>query len=344
MKVGTITFHWAINYGAVLQSYALQKYISKMDIKTEIIDYRPSRVVFIQNAVAFLKGNREYYRKRRKIRRFVKEELVISNKKYRSNRKLHLIADEYKCVIVGSDQIWNPSFLLNAERRVTLSYYLDFLNPNIKRSSYAASFGTDKLSDEVKDLIRPCLKKFTKISVREKSGVEIIREMGLKCELVLDPVFLLEASEYLKLVKSTTYTKKMFSFILHSRQPFSEKIVSFFQQYYDDCTEKETLTVNEWLAHIKNAELVVTNSFHCVSFSIIFHTPFIVTLVEDSQMNGRIETILEHVGLYNRIVNGYDEKHLEYLTKEKIDWDEVERKLLSLKKSSKEFIGSVLKE
>ena len=346
MKVGTITFHWAVNYGAVLQSYALQKYIMGVGIKTEIIDYRPLRVGLIQSAVAFLKGNREYYKKKKKIRRFVKEELIISSKIYRNNRMLHQITDEYDCVFVGSDQIWNTSFLLNAEGKTTLSYYLDFLRPDIRRVSYAASFGTDKLSDMEMELVKPWLEIFYLISVREKSGIDIMKGMGLKSELVLDPVFLLEARDYLKLIKSVNQScaNNMFSYILHSGQTFSEKIVSFFRELYGECAPNETLTVYEWLRQIKDAKLVVTNSFHCVAFSIIFHTPFIVTLVEGSQMNGRIETLLMHVGLHGRVVNRYDEKHLEYLAKEEIDWEQIESKLLSLKKSSKDFIGRALRE
>ena len=144
-KIGILTFHWATNYGAVLQAYALQNYLSLAGFDTEVIDYRPGRVLFIQQ-ITHLK-NRSYHRKERALRQFRKK-LRLSPETIYWSSKLKTILDKYDYVIAGSDQVWNPSFTLGAEGKPTLSYFFPECPLDTKRISYAASFGVEKVCEE----------------------------------------------------------------------------------------------------------------------------------------------------------------------------------------------------
>ena len=167
MKIGTITFHWATNYGAVLQAYALQQHLKLNNYETEIINYIPLRVKLIQNIKRIKNQEIHEFIKEIKLKRFIKQSLTLSRKTYYTNSCLKKKCHKYDVYICGSDQVWNESFALFAEGRPTLSYYLNFVKNDKQRISYATSFGTDKLSSKVANLVKPELEKFKSISVRE---------------------------------------------------------------------------------------------------------------------------------------------------------------------------------
>jgi len=117
--IGTITFHWATNYGAVLQAYALQKYLQSLDVDTEIIDYVPKRIAIIER-MSWMKNFRfREFRKEQLIKDFRKNELRLSKKHYYNNRMLFELENQYDCIVVGSDQVWNYGFTMNAEKKPT---------------------------------------------------------------------------------------------------------------------------------------------------------------------------------------------------------------------------------
>jgi hypothetical protein len=194
-KIATITFHWATNYGAVLQSYALQKAIDRLGYENEIIDYVPARTDMLQKISKVIKRDVEFFKKERRIKKFRKNELAVSKKRYKTNKSLFACADEYSAIVAGSDQIWNPSFTMTAEGRPTLSYYLNFAG-SAKRVSYAASFGVTALCEDMQKVILPELEKFSSISVREQTGKNMLASMGISSTVVLDPTLLLKKKDY----------------------------------------------------------------------------------------------------------------------------------------------------
>lgn len=350
MSIGTITFHWGTNYGAVLQAYALQQQIKKLGYNTEIIDYIPLKVKLYKIIINLINFDLKSIVKEIKFNRFRRQHLKLSKRTYYRNQDLIKYCNGYDAYICGSDQIWNQSFVLRAEGKPTLSYYLNFVGDGKIRLSYATSLGTDKLEERVIDLIHPELKKFYNISVREITGQKIIHDMGFQATLVADPTLLIDRKIY-RNISNKINTKKeyyhLFSYILHQNQVTAEKIRDYvFDNYFNKKLEKkynrQPISVPEWLYSIENSRFVITNSYHGTLFSIIFQKPFIVVPVDGLDVNNRIMTLLSLLGMKNRIVDRFDKSIIDELFEDKIDWIKINHKVEQLKRKSLEFLREVL--
>lgn len=340
MKIGIITFHWGANYGAVIQAYALQKHISLLGHDVEIIDYRPLNIQLVQLIKNCLSRNFSAIKKGELIKRFVKENLIVSKKIYRTSKALLKCKDKYDVIFCGSDQVWNESFLFHSERNQNLSYYLSFVGDKTKRCAYAVSFGKDKLQDKTKQVIAKEIKKFSNISVRENTGKEILNDLGFSAQLVSDPTLLLGADTYSKLIDNKTYkTNRAFFYILHNNQENAKKICNYIDKTIELCP---CITEYEWLHKIKNSEIVITNSFHGIVFSIIFNTPFVAITVDGSRMNDRIYTLLEKAGLSDRIISEYDTEKLDKIISTPVNWQDVKNNLSDFIGNSKKYIDNCL--
>lgn len=351
MRVGTITFHWVTNYGAVLQAYALQKFLLKNGYETEVINYVPYAVKYRQILSNIKRCNIDNLIKEYKINKFRKKNMFFSSTKYYKNSELKKVNQLYDLFICGSDQVWNEWFLLNSEPSINLSYYLNFVSEEKKRISYATSFGTDKLQEKVIKIVEPELRKFSTIYVRENTGKKIINDMGLKSNVVVDPTLLLERECYEQLLNEKSNYKKfdLFSYVLHQHQDKATKITNYIYNKFFDAEhhikfDGDPISINEWLYNVKNSKLVVTNSFHGAIFSIIFHTRFIVILVENSKMNDRIITLLSSLGLEDRLVENFDTAYIDNLLHKSIEWSEVDLKLQEIRENSTNMIIQALKE
>ena len=340
-KIGTITFHFATNYGAVLQAFALCEHLKKSGYDAEIIDYVPTLTTVVSKLEKLKARDFAFFKKEKNIKRFRKNELPLS-RRYRSARALMKAKMNYDTVICGSDQIWNHSFTVHPRFGTNLSYFLPFAG-DARRISYAASFGSNSLPENMKEVIKPCLSKFSKLSVRENTGLEILADLGFNAELVADPTLLLCAADYSRLLenKKLPAPQKVFSYILHKNQKTAKEISALAcEQFGQGAPMNEgTMGIYEWLASIRDSGFVVTNSFHGTVFSLLFHTPFITVPVEGSGMNDRIKTLLGAVGLEDRIADSA-EKANEILS-QPINWDEVDKKIEALRELSKEFLSDI---
>lgn len=349
MRVGTLTFHWASNYGAVLQAFALQRFLNEHGVETEIISYVPRRANLILLVDRLRRMKFADLVREHRLRRFRKSHLDVSRRTYRSGASLRNAAQPYDALVCGSDQIWNEWFTLKSEGASNLSYYLDFVPAGVARISYAASFGTDRLSDPVVELVQPELAKFQAISVREESAAEILAAMGLGSTVVVDPTLLLPAEAYRGLIDGeepvTSY--RLFSYLLHRDQSVAERVRGWLcathfagERLYGD----DPISISEWLYHLSHAELVLTNSFHGVVFSLIFKRPFIVVPVQGAgdTMNGRFATLLAGVGLSDRMIEEFDEARVAQLLTEEIDWPAVDDALASMREASSLFLMGAL--
>ena len=131
MKVGTITFHWVNNYGAVLQAYALQQYLLSKGFDTQIIDYRPRLVILRQYFLALKSREFPFFKQEKQLKNFRKKYLNLTKKSYPTNNSLKKEHFLFNAIIAGSDQIWNESFTLRAEGKPTLSYFLNFASTRL---------------------------------------------------------------------------------------------------------------------------------------------------------------------------------------------------------------------
>lgn len=345
MRIGTITFHWAANYGAVLQTYALQQYLIKCGFETEIIDYRPRRVQNIEMLeniinIRFNLVNRNIF-----LNKFRKNKLVISKQKYRNNKELFSCANKYDVVICGSDQIWNESFTLKAEKKITLSYFLNFAGPKTKRIGYAVSFGTDIVTTQYKDAVVNDLNKFSYIGVRENTGKEILSNMNIVSEVVCDPTLLLDREDYSDLIDLNVNRDCYFQFLLHKNQSSAYKVSDFLKKINPSKNFlTKTKTLEDWVSSIHNAEFVITNSFHCTMLALIFNIPFIVLPVEGMKMNNRIQTILDFVHLSDRFIHEYNEVEIKNIHNMDIDWNKVNDKISEIKISGRNFLNKSIND
>lgn len=349
MRIGIITFHWAVNYGAVLQAYALQKVLREKGFDAEVINYRPYLVNLKQVLLRIKKFDVQYFLKMINLNRFIKSNIKLSEKRYLTNKQLTKYCKNYDTYICGSDQIWNTSFTLKAEGKPTLSYYLNFAPDNKKRISYAASLGTDTLSNDVIKVIKPELEKFTSISVREFSGKKILDDIQLSNQLVLDPTLLLDIEYYDELIsnsKTNHINQELFVYVIHENQVNADKICEYIS---DKLYGKRfinygnsSIGIEDWINLIQKSEIVLTNSYHGMIFSIIYNKPFIVVPVEGVPMNNRIDTLLQLTGLQERLVQEFREEEVMNILGRKIEWEEVEKKLDFLKKESIYYLGKAI--
>ena len=341
LKIGTITFHWATNYGAVLQAYALQKYLRNCGYEATIIDYRPRLVVIKQSLVAIKSLNLRFFKCEKRLQKFRKKYLVLTARKYPTSNSLKKELFQFDYLIAGSDQIWNESFTLRGEGKPTLSYFLDFAKPGTKRIGYAISFGFSSPSEQYIKTVRDEIALFDAISVREIDGKRILKDLNIESDMVCDPTALLSREEYCSLAgESTIRTNRVFSYILRDKQTVAWKVANYIEEKYGSpiTDSKFSGSMEDWLNSIMRAEIVVTNSFHGTLLSVILNRPFIAVTIHGSGMNSRLYSMLSFVGLSSRIVEEYSETQIQALMLENIDWARVNERMLLLRSSGAEFL------
>lgn len=361
MNIGITTFQWADNYGAVLQAHALQSFLQSRGHKVQIVDYRPQtpkplvrRWLSSSPRGCIRKWEAEW--KKYLFEQFRKKYLTRTSCVFRSSSELLKIADSFDLLIAGSDQVWNPKWLDQFEGLFDF-YFLSFARSKTRRISYAASIGhsdSSTLRSEWQKILADKMKVMDAISVREQSGVELVRQLCGRTDAVFvaDPTLLLDRAHYERLVgPPVRHHPYLFSFMLHGLErdaaPACRTISTQLDLKIVRCDAVKsglhadyTLPSPEgWLRQIRDARFVVTNSFHCILFCLIFHIPFAAVLIEGEigSMNSRIIDLLKAVELPNRIVAANDEIFSGSAT-ERIKWDQVDRAVGSMKDRSIAFL------
>lgn len=258
----------------------------------------------------------------------------------------------YDCLMVGSDQVWNPQIARDKQE----AYFLNFGNENIRRVSYASSFGIGEWPEDKNDLlpiIKQNLSRFKAISVREETGKHIIyNKFGLESEVVLDPTLLHrdykelsgELSSNLQIICYLLYrSDKQLEKVKHLAECFGKKprMISTIH-YVKGFTYTYPPSIESWLRYIGGAEFVVTDSFHGLAFSLIFNKQFVV-ISPNNGRNSRLTDLLELVGLEHR--HFFDDETVPYekLMNEKINYMEVNKRLNAMREKSWNFLKNALK-
>lgn len=363
MKIGIITFHRPINFGATLQAFALVKKLDSMNISNEIIDYRNevhekqiNNTKFktaqgIKSKIKCLLFGRLYNNKERKFRNFLNNNINISNRLY-TKENIHEVNDQYSMFMSGSDQVWNLN-LTNKD----YNYFLKFVEDNNAKKSYASSFGYSSIPDEYKDECKKYLAEYNKLAVREQQGRKIILDLiGKSCEVVLDPTLLLTKEEWLKYAKkpniklpknyillyavSPTEADYNIARKLSKREKMKVILINYTMMYVSGMKNCLDIGPEEFLWLMNNASLIVTNSFHGTAFSINLNKPFFVRLsMKQNNGNSRIENLINLVGLKDRYI---DESNIRYDTN--IDWKTANEKLNENRNKSLEYLKSCVEE
>lgn len=340
------------NFGAILQSFAVQNLLGSFEKNTKLIDYRLKKRNILGKIRAEIegKGFKEFHNK------FLKK-----TKKIISLELLKSLNQEADIFIVGSDQVWRKSIVDIAG----FNFYFDFVDDNKKKIAYAASFGVDywegneKLTEEIK----PLIKRFDHISVREESGIDICKNTFGKDNVVcvLDPTLMINREEYQPILddwkdKSHLKRKYIAHMLLDDTEQLrngSKKIADYLGAEINYIKGKsfnilgKTITlynkVSQWLTYLKDAELVITDSFHCTVFSIIFHKKFVV-VANPTRGIARLETLLGKVGLENRFFTNIDNVLESGILNKDIDYQEVDKKLEVHRKYSMDFLRKALED
>lgn len=358
MKVGILTFHNAHNYGAVLQCFALQHYLQNIGYVVEIIDYRPefyreqykphSLISCLRkNPWAMLKNifyNYYLFNKRCKsFDNFINKYLCLSKEVSESE-----IPQYYQAYIVGSDQIWNPTITNGFKDVYFCNFHFD--KGQSKYIAYAPSMELSKLSLEENNFLKANLKRMDALSVREESLIPMFESLSdKKVELVCDPTFLLDATQWKHFIKQKLLRKPYVvlyqvrdnpaAFELASRiaSQIKGEIVCLTARVDKNYPiDYQTASPLDFINYIANAEYVVTTSFHGTAFSLIFNVPFYTLLLRDN-FDSRSSSLLKKVGLENRLVFPGNNVKIE-----PVDFTLCNKKVKKLVNQSKKYLERAL--
>lgn len=366
MKIKTITCHNVYNAGASLQAYALVNYLKKLGHDVEIIDYVPEYLKHygltgvgnskydkpvLREIYQLLKlpgrVKARYGRRKAEFDKFTKKYLPLTLVHYSSAQELCTMPPDADVIFAGSDQIWNTLFPNGKDP----AFYLQFAKEKTVRASYAASFAVEAIDTESQDNVKKWLSDLNYISVREKSGLDILSKMGIFNGIqILDPVFLLSAEEWKQLaIKRSFVDKYIFLYDFDCNEEIIKyvkclskkngwKIYSFFKnEHADRSFEKEGPEV--FLSLIKDAQMIVSNSFHATAFSVIFEKQFVV-FERTEKINTRMRDLLECLNLSNRLILNVG----NILDEQLIDYTNINEVLSRECAKAKGFISQVLEE
>ena len=344
MKIGIITqYYKSLNFGGNLQAFALQKKIEKLGCRCEQICYDrkyrnnlycllrevkhsnlkefiPNIVKVIEYIFTCIISFKDFFAlfKRKSIFSFFSDSIPHSNNVYSSN-DIENISDKYDIFIVGSDCVWYDQD--NSE-----IYNLQFADSESKKISYAASLGCASIPDGWCEKYLDAIKEFDGISVREKSIAEELQKLipEKKIHITADPTLLFNADEWNSFLPSNSANKNYALIYILSEDenqckaaekwahamglqalvfPHIHNIIHYWQKDYGDIRDFSSGPL-EFVSLIKNAEVIITDSFHASVFSTIFHRPFYALIREtEKDFVGRVENFLEDVGLSSQLTN-----------------------------------------
>lgn len=303
MKVGILTFHRANNYGAVLQAYALQETVQQLGYEVEIVDYKQeyieskyrkvrlntkSIVSLVRSFASTVIHYYEFSQRERTFNSFRIDNLTLSTNSYDKVSEVQ----GFDALISGSDQVWNPK-ATGYDR----AFFLDTPESAVKKISYAASLGRDKITEEEKNFIQNHIANFDSISVREKSAKDILSNFTDKeIVRVLDPTLLADRKIWDKFISKNEYGDYLLVYsvgplnnLLEIVTEISLKLgikVLFITEKKIKISSNQVhlkgVSPEKFLTLIYNAKFIVTNSFHGTAFSLIFNKNFFAIPHKDS--------------------------------------------------------------
>lgn len=350
MRIGILTFHRAINYGAFLQSFALKHHLESLGHRVEMVDYWPEGHADVYRLFPHSWKQRPFLRK---IKGLISIVLRFSREKKRINRMQRLVSlhfglsdtpryvtpeslqqVSYDCIVYGSDQIWWKSLIPGYEGFDPV-YWGEYISTSVRKIAYAPSMGIINLTEDDKARIKNWLSNFHALSVRETGLYEAIHDLTDKeITVVSDPVFLLSKEEWSRYCSPINKNKKYILYynLLASKE--GDVLVETLKQKwgYDVVevtggvrTKKigkryvQTADAFKFISLIKDAAFVVTSSFHGTAFSIIFEKQFYATGF--GQRAGRVKSLLSLLHIEERLIYDVDslpDKEIEYIVVSKV--------------------------
>lgn len=363
MKIGILTFHRAINYGAVLQCYALSEILKSMGHKVDVIDYRPESIERYRMFCSYLLMKKMSFSQRinyllistlllkqrittnRKFDCFLKNNFSLSHKKrFDANTSIC----DYDVIFFGSDQIWNKVICYGHDK----VYWGQFPHANTKLVTYAASMGSTSIysADDIM-IMQQYIKSYDRLSVREVSLQKYLKEtLHVDSTLVSDPTFLIDKSIYERISVKPKFDKYVLLFVLEGDYKGALNIaksladqlncpvihlsaMGTIRKHNDGVIHISNLSPEEFLGYYQYATCCVGISFHATAFSLIFRKDFYCV---SSPMQDRSLNLMKTIGVPERLVKvGEDVKFSP------IDYSDKEQNYEQLRASSLQYLREV---
>ena len=326
MNITLITLHRAENYGSVLQTFALQNKLEELGHDVIIMDYYPERFTKkgllkrlkdksprFKNPLFLLAAKMliypSYLRKGLVFGRFLHKYLKLSDVFFATNEEAKGKFEDADAYCTGSDQVWNSHWNEGVEKAL----FLDFVPKNKLVFSYAASIGLSDLPECEKDITRQLLDKYEFISVRENTGVEIIKRLGREDVVQsLDPTLLMTKEEWDNYTDDCYKQKEyILTYNLHHDPEIDKYAQALSKKYHipvynisynwHDIIRRGKL---QWCPSVEGfLRFVIADSFHATVFSIVFERPFVTITPEVA--SSRISSLLTMLELSDRNLPRY---------------------------------------
>ena len=364
-KVGVITMHRIINYGSALQAYATLNAVSKFGYEAELIDYifpnkkkNSTFLVKVKNLTLRIILFLFHGGKEKRFKSFYADYYNCS-KKFSSPEDLKSEHPSYDILLTGSDQVWNPLYTGD-----DYSFLLSFSEDGTPKISYASSFSKSILPEEYKAIYAKCLRDYRFISVREASGINVVRELiGKTPFCACDPTLLLSKEEWGRLAckgKQLVKGEYVLLYILaYAYNPYPEilNIIEYVKKQtnlpivildgslrtnkVEGARNIKNAGPLEFLRLVKNASFVVTTSFHGTAFALNFERPFFSVLSDNSKNDTRMMDLLQAVGaddralVYNKVIENKD-LSMDYVT--------ITSRIKAIRRESSDYLKMILRQ
>lgn len=368
MKIGIITFHRAVNYGAVLQSYALCKKVRAFEnVECDIIDYRSK---FIENyyntwylfaprnwkrLLSYILFNGNLKPNKERLFSFLKRNRCLNGDTIDTIQRLKETEQEFDRIITGSDQVWSP-----LAAGFDSAYFITFCSDTKMRGSYAASIGVSSIPESLENEYRLRLEGFNNYSVREQSAKNIILKLFPNANVTVDvdPTLLLSGDDWRKdislndirpsIIKNQKYvlvycispSEKLFDIAKKVANELECEILYITDRWRSQrgvCNLRK-INIDEWLYLFDNAQYIVTDSFHGTAFSINLGKQFYTYQDINNKRSTRILSLLGDLQLEKRIISEETGANIKC----KIEYDNIHTRLEFLRKNSTENLRSIV--
>lgn len=336
MKLAILTHPLGVNYGGILQAFALSSYLKGQGHDVTVLNRQsnlPLAKRILKSVLVALHHPRYNNPRYKHLVSFVKKYINYSKPLSTDGQMNGFVkGNSMDAVIVGSDQVWRTGFAMC----YGYNYFLDFVPAGVRKLSYAASFGLSQweYNNEQTQRIKQLLSEFKAISVREDEGVQLCKDnIGVVAEHVLDPTMLIHADDY-QHITSKRLVEENYVFVywlgsedekrkaLESAKIEGKRIIDISLRGSDPL-----MSIENWLSYIKYADHVVTDSFHGCVFSILFQKQFTIC-ANNSGGNGRLKSLFTM---------------LEIDTNQSpVDYNAVSARLENLRSYSYDFINKAL--
>ena len=377
-EIGIVTLHNSNNYGAVYQVYALSRYLESLGHKVFVLNYQADKSnisTYFKNPISairkivhrkalslqFIKNRSQYYKANKRENQFLtvfsefrNTFLNITDNVY-SYEMLKNNCPAADVFITGSDQVWAADFLFSSP-----AYLLGFVPKTAKKVSYAASFGKSKLEPYLHRVFKSNINDFDSISVREKDGISIVKDIaGIDAVQVLDPTLLID--NYSEIIDYSLVPSSPYIFIYRLNQEY--ELACWMMECIENITDINQIPVfsvstnccmdlnkkikdlhptpGQLLGLIERSSLTLTNSFHGTVFALLFGKSFL-TFPRDrfnDKQNLRMTELLSSVGLEALFCEPFSDSNLvANKIKHRYNHEEVRKKMDNLIENSKNYL------